>query len=108
MIGYYNNNNLVFEIFYIAHQKHPDAEHIFHSNQGYQYMIQSISPVSRCIDNGSMEAFWGMLKSETHYLKKFNSYNELCKAIVDYIYYYNNQRYLKRLNCMSPLRYRRY
>ncbi|WP_407928893.1 IS3 family transposase [Inconstantimicrobium porci] len=27
---------------------------------------------------------------------------------MDYIYYYNNQRYLKRLNCMSPLRYRRY
>ena len=36
-----------------------------------------------------------------YYLKKFNSYEELEAAIIDYIDYYNNQRYQKRLNCMT-------
>ncbi|SHJ85570.1 Integrase core domain-containing protein, partial [Dethiosulfatibacter aminovorans DSM 17477] len=71
-------------------------------------MIQSMSRVARCIDNGPMEAFWGMLKSEMYYLKKFNTYDELEAAIKDYIFYYNNKRYQKRLNCMTPLEYRQY
>ncbi len=54
----------------------------------------------------NMGAFWGMLKSEMYYLKKFNSYKKLETAITDYIDYYNNQRYQKRLNCMTPLQYR--
>ena len=29
---------------------------------------QSMSRVSRCIDNGPMEGFWGIIKSEMHYL----------------------------------------
>ncbi|MBR0600366.1 transposase [Sinanaerobacter chloroacetimidivorans] len=71
-------------------------------------MIQSMSRVSRCIDNGPMEAFWGMLKSEMYYLKKFNTYDELEAAVIDYIEYYNNRRYQKRLNCMTPREYRQY
>ena len=71
-------------------------------------MTQSMSRVSRCIDNGSMEAFWGMLKSEMYYLKKFQTYEELKEAISDYIDYYNNHRYQKRLNCMTPIEYRNY
>lgn len=71
-------------------------------------MIQSMSRVSRCIDNGPMEAFWGMLKSEMYYLRKFNSYSELEAAIVNYIEYYNNHRYQKRLKCMTPIEYRNY
>ena len=52
-------------------------------------MTQSMSRVSRCIDNGPMEAFWGMLKSEMYYLKKFHTYDELKEAVCDYIDYYN-------------------
>ena len=69
-------------------------------------MTQSMSRVSRCIDNGPMEAFWGMLKSEMYYLRKFNSFNELETTVIDYIDYYNNHRYQKRLNCMTPMEYR--
>lgn len=121
VIGHANNNALVFKTFDLAHEKYPDAKPIFHSDRGFQYttktlkkklddagMTQSMSRVSRCIDNGPMEAFWGMLKSEMYYLKSFNSYNELEQAIIDYIDYYNNQRYQKRLNCMTPLEYRDY
>ena len=71
-------------------------------------MIQSMSRVSRCIDNGPMEAFWGMLKSEMYNLKKFNTYDELESEVKDYIDYYNNHRYQKRLECMTPLEYRKH
>lgn len=121
VLGCSNNNELVFRTFDIAHQEYPDVKPIFHSDRGFQYttktfkkklndagMTQSMSRVSRCIDNGPMEAFWGMLKSEMYYLKKFNSYDELEAAVIDYIDYYNNHRYQKRLECMTPLEYRRH
>jgi len=121
VLGHSNNNELVFKTFDIAHETYPDAKPLFHSDRGFQYtskifknklddskMTQSMSRVARCIDNGPMEAFWGMLKSEMYYLKKFNSYEELEKAIIDYIDYYNNHRYQKRLECMTPLEYREY
>ncbi|EJP6473612.1 IS3 family transposase [Clostridium botulinum] len=121
VIGHSNNNALVFKTFDIARDQHPNAKPMFHSDRGFQYtsknfkkklddadMTQSMSRVSRCIDNGPMEAFWGMLKSEMYYLRKFNSYNELESAITDYIDYYNNQRYQKRLKRMTPLEYREY
>lgn len=53
-------------------------------------------------------AFWGMLKSEMYYLKKFHTYEELTTAIADYIDYYNHRRYQKRLHCMTPMEYREY
>ncbi len=49
-----------------------------------------------------------MLKSEIYYLKKFNTYEDIESAVIEYINYYNNHRYQKRLKCMSPLEYRRY
>lgn len=121
VLGNSNNNELVFRTFDIALKEHPHVTPIFHSDRGFQYtskifkkklegagMIQSMSRVSRCIDNGPMEAFWGMLKSEMYYLRRFNNYEELEAAIIDYIEYYNNYRYQKRLKCMTPLEYRNY
>jgi putative transposase len=121
VLGHSNNNELVFKTFDIANKEYPDASPLFHSDRGFQYtskrfhkklvdagMTQSMSRVSRCIDNGPMEAFWGMMKSEMYYLKKFSSYDDLEDAISEYIEYYNNHRYQKRLNCMTPLEYRQY
>ncbi|VJO98972.1 transposase-like protein, ISSpn1 ISSpn3 [Streptococcus pneumoniae] len=44
-------------------------------------------------DNGMMESFFGILKSEMFYgyEKTFKSLNQLEQAIVDYIDYYNNK-----------------
>lgn len=119
--GHSNNNMLVFSNFDKACNAHPDVKPIFHSDRGFQYtskifksklqgasMVQSMSRVSRCIDNGPMEAFWGMMKSEMYYLKKFESYEELENAIEEYINYYNSARYQKRLRNMTPLEYRDY
>ncbi|MCC8433461.1 IS3 family transposase [Brevibacillus sp. M2.1A] len=121
VVGHSNNNELVFRTFDIAHRAYPNAKPIFHSDRGFQYtnkmfkkklddtgMTQSMSRVARCIDNGPMESFWGMLKSEMYYLHKFNTYEELEGAITEYINYYNNHRYQKRLNRMTPLEYRQY
>lgn len=114
----HNNNELVFTNFDEAVALNPDAHPLFHSDRGFQYtskmfhqklihagMTQSMSRVSRCIDNGPMESFWGILKSEMYYLKKFTSKKELTKAIEDYIDYYNNKRYQLKLCCMSPMEY---
>ena len=45
-------------------------------------------------DNGMMESFFGILKSEMFYgyENTFKSLNQLEQAIVDYIDYYNNKR----------------
>ena len=77
-IGDSNNNQLVFDNFDKAVSLNPGAHPLFHSDRGYQYtskafyeklqtakMRQSMSRVGRCIDNGPMESFWGMLKSES-------------------------------------------
>ena len=117
-IGSSNNNGLVFDTFDEAILLNPNAHGLFHSDRGFQYtskkfkakldaqkMTQSMSRVGRCIDNGPMEAFWGMLKSEMFYLRKFENAKILEDAIHEYIYFYNNRRYQKRLDCMTPSDY---
>ena len=117
-IGDSNNNELVFTTFDEARSLYPDAKPIFHSDRGFQYtnkvfhqklvdagMIQSMSRVGRCLDNAPMEGWWGIIKSEMYYLKKFTNREALVSAIEDYIHFYNTCRYQKRLNCMTPCEY---
>jgi transposase InsO family protein len=118
-MGRQNNNPLAFDTFDLAVHKYPDAHPLFHSDRGFQYtsklfkdkldnagMVQSMSRVGRCIDNGPMEGFWGILKCEMYYLYRFETYDELAKAITDYIHFYNCERKQERLNRMAPLTYR--
>ncbi len=44
-------------------------------------MTQSMSRVAHCLDNAPMEGFWGILKSEMCYLRKFSNYEEFTAAI---------------------------
>ncbi len=117
-IGASNNNMLVFDTFDEAVRLNPDAHPLFHSDRGFQYtskifhaklvahnMRQSMSRVGRCIDNGPMEGYWGLLKSEMYYLRKFDSKDELTTAIENYIHFYNTKRYQLRLRCMTPMEY---
>lgn len=39
-------------------------------------MTQSMSRVAHCIDNGPMEGFWGILKRERYYGRRFTSKQE--------------------------------
>ncbi|VNN38788.1 integrase core domain-containing protein [Streptococcus pneumoniae] len=94
---------------------------ILHSDQGWQYRhdsyhrfleskgIQaSMSRKGNSPDNGMMESFFGILKSEMFYgyEKSFQSLKQLEQAIVDYIDYYNNKRIKVKLKGLSPVQYR--
>ena len=90
---------------------------ILHSDQGWQYQhdayhrfleskgIQaSMSRKGNSPDNGMMESFFGILKSEKFYgyEKSFQSLKQLEQAIVDYIDYYIKVK----LKGLSPVQYR--
>lgn len=77
---------------------------IFHNRLVAANMRQSMSRVGRCIDNGPMEGFWGILKSEMYYLRKSISRDELVSAIEHYLDF-NNRRYQQRLKCMTPMEF---
>ncbi|CZD50890.1 integrase core domain-containing protein [Streptococcus pneumoniae] len=94
---------------------------ILHSDQGWQYQhdsyhrfleskgIQaSMSRKGNSQDNGRMESFFGILKSEMFYgyEKTFKSLNQLEQAIIDYIDYYNNKKIKIKLKGLSPVQYR--
>ena len=66
-------------------------------------MIQSMSRVGKCIDNGPMEGFWGIIKRERYYGKKFKDRESLVQMISDYIDYYNNERLQRNLGVLSPM-----
>lgn len=119
VLGNSNNNELVFKTLDIALAASPGASPMLHSDRGFQYtsygfkrrldiaeMTQSMSRVGKCIDNGPMEGFWGILKCEKYYLHKYDTYDDLSDAIDEYIRFYNNTRLQKRLNGLSPLEFR--
>ncbi|PKH51966.1 hypothetical protein CXF68_15260 [Tenacibaculum sp. Bg11-29] len=82
-----------------AFKKIPDNTNlILHTNQGWQYQMkqyqyllkekgikQSMSRKGNCLDNAIIENFFGILKSELFYLKKYKSIEQLKKEISEYI-----------------------
>ena len=74
-----------------------DVQPLFHSDRGFQCtnrafhrkfeqagMTQSMSRVAHCIGNGPIEGFWGILKRERYYVKRFTSKQELIRMIESY------------------------
>ena len=111
-----NDNPLVYDTFDAAIKANPDAHPIFHSDRGFQYtnrafhakleaagMTQSMSRVAHCIDNGPMEGFWGILKRERYYGRKFTDRESLVTMIEDYICYYNIVRLQRNLGVLTPM-----
>lgn len=56
--------------------------------------------------NGAMENFFGRLKVEMFYGKKFESVNAFIQKLHESIYYYNNEKISRKLKGMSPVQYR--
>ena len=94
---------------------------ILHSDQGWQYqhqsyqqrlknkgIEQSMSRKGNSMDNGMMENFFGLLKTEMFYDQedKYKTLDELIIAIDDYINYYNYDRIKVKLKRLSPVNYR--
>lgn len=66
-------------------------------------MTQSMSRVAHCIDNGPMEGFWGILKGERYYGKRFYSKKALVDMIENFIRYYNTRRVQRKLGVLTPI-----
>ena len=116
VIGDRNDNPLVFKTFEKAVKANPDAHPLFHSDRGFQYtnrtfhhklvkagMTQSMSRVAHCIDNGPMEGFWGIMKRERYYGRRFTSKRELVHMIESFIRYYNTRRVQRNLGVLTPM-----
>lgn len=110
-----NDLKLVMDTLEQALKNEPGAQPILHSDRGFQYtskafhemlekygITHSMSRVGHCIDNGPMEGFWGILKRECYYRKKFESRKQLVRTINSYIYYYNNKRIQRGLGLQTP------
>ena len=68
-------------------------------------MTQSMSRVAHCTDNGPMEGFWGILKREMYYKRKFHTREELIQAITEYMDYYTNNRPQRGLGVLTPMEF---
>ncbi|MCY3024786.1 IS3 family transposase [Aerococcus sp. JJEM-2022a] len=100
-----NNNQLVQDTIVQIEEELIPKETVFHSDRGFQYtshffkrfidenqLIQSMSRVGKCIDNGPMENFWGIIKEEMYRLKTYESFEQLENDIKRYIEFYNTER----------------
>lgn len=114
-----NDNRLVLKTLDRAVESNPDARPLFHSDRSLQYtgtvfreklqelgMEQSVSRGGRCIDNGPVEGFWGIIKSEMYYLRSFRSERSLRRAIKKYIRFYNYERFQERFGGCAPMEIR--
>ena len=97
----------------------PQEKPLLHSDQGWQYqmgryqkilqekgLLQSMSRKGNCLDNAVMENFFGILKTEFFYGKKFESKESFKKGLDQYIHYYNHERIKQKLKGLSPMQYR--
>ncbi|MCT3616251.1 IS3 family transposase, partial [Lactobacillus acidophilus] len=114
--------NLVMSMLNKAFAKHKALNAcIFHTDQGCQYqsrvyqralklhgITQSMSRKGNSMDDGLMENFFGLLKTEMFYDQEYKYHNleELTQAIEEYIKYYNNERIKSRLKGLTPIEYR--
>lgn len=96
--------------------KRPAKGLIHHSDRGSQYcspkyrelldklgITASMSRKGNCYDNAPMESFWGTLKTELVYHRRYKSREEAIREITEYIeIFYNRQRRQARLAYLSP------
>jgi putative transposase len=97
--------------------KHPDQGLIQHSDRGSQYCAEdyrniltqrgiriSMSRKGNCYDNAPMESFWGTLKQELVYHRRYATRLEAIRDITEYIeIFYNRSRIQSRLGYLSPV-----
>lgn len=92
---------------------------ILHSDQGWQYQMASYRELCRqngitpsmsrkgnCLDNSAMESFFGRLKTECYFGKRFDTFAELERTLHEYVSYYNDERIQVKLKGLSPVEYR--
>lgn len=125
ILAYHTSENITLDIATTTINKlmaeHKDSlskDAFIHSDQGVHYtspkfqsllkentLGQSMSRRGNCWDNAPQESFFGHMKDEVDF-KSFQTFDEVLKAIDDYIEYYNNYRYQWNLKKMTPKQYR--
>jgi transposase InsO family protein len=93
---------------------------VLHSDQGFQYTTKAYSNLladqklrgshsrrGNCYDNACIESFFSHLKTEKLYLEKPANGGEAERLIAEYVEYYNNERFQKKLGDLSPVEYRK-
>ena len=114
-----NDNPLVINTLEKAIEANPEAEPLIHSDRGSQYtskeyrrittkagMTRSMSRTANCLDNASIESFFGHFKCEKYDLNTYLSFESLSDDIDEYIKFYNEERYQETLNSLTPLEFR--
>ena len=89
---------------------------MFHSDQGVQYtsyvfreylrelhIKQSFSAPGNPYDNAVCESFFKTMKKEAIYHHVYETMDELCATLENYINYYNEKRPHRALNMLTPL-----
>ena len=97
----------------------PKDKPMLHSDQGWQYQMgvyqqalykqgitQSMSRKGNCLDNAVMENWFGIMKTEFFYQKKFETVQSFKRELKEYIHYYNHDRIKQKLKGLSPVDYR--
>jgi transposase InsO family protein len=106
-------------LFRAVSAKRPGKGLIHHSDRGSQYcsheyrrildqfgMKASMSRKGNCYDNAPMESFWGTLKQELVYHRRYTSRRQAIQDITEYIeIFYNRLRRQARLGYLSPAAY---
>lgn len=121
-ISSYPNFNQIKDMLEKALKNNPKiANLILHSDAGWQYqknfyikkleeknIIQSMSRIGNVLDNGLIENFFSIMKSEMFYGQEtsYKNIEELKAAIDEYIDYYNNRRIKLKLKGLTPAEYR--
>lgn len=90
-----------------------------HSDQGIQYqhwqyqalikqsgVFQSMSRKATCLDNAPAESFFHILKVGTVHNHHYETYDELCQAVTEFVYDYNHNRIRTKLAGMTPVEFR--
>lgn len=114
-----NDNPLVINTIKRALKTNSEAKPLLHSDRGSQYtsrdyrrvttragIKRSMSRTANCLDNASIESFFGHFKSERYDSNVYPTYESLIHDIDDYMRFYNEERYQEKLNSLTPIEYR--
>ncbi len=92
---------------------------ILHSDQGYQFtshhykellnlhdVNHSVSYKGSCVDNVPIESWFSALKTESIYLYKQLTEEQMIQVVSAYVIYYNEERFQEQLKELTPLQFR--
>lgn len=96
-------------------RRNPQPGLLLHSDRGSQYcskeyqkelknrkIVCSMSRKGNCWDNAPMESFWGKLKTEWLYGKRFRTREEAKQAVFEYIELFYNRKRRRSVNGYIP------